>query len=174
MSIENVLRGDLENWYGLSGKETREILAGVLKPLQRVHEPVERTRTTQRFMVIVFERAIAPYLIEAWFLYGSQYLVLIEYDNPLVLDLEGTLRGYGPPDMILENKRYAQGAMVKEYIYAHRGITLSIAEPFTASVEVQRSLVHVQLYPPMSVQRYIIEIGTGPELHPYPRSTENT
>jgi hypothetical protein len=174
MSIENVLRGDLENWHGLSGKETREILPDVLKPLRHVHEPVERTRTTQRFMVTIFERAIAPYLIEAWFLYGSQYLALIEYDDPPVQDLEGTLQRYGLPEMTLENKRYVQGAMVKEYIYAHLGITLSLAEPFTTTVEVQRRLVHVQLYSPMSVQRYIIEIGTGPELHPFPRYTEST
>jgi hypothetical protein len=170
MSLEHVLRGDLDDWQGLSGNETEARLHELLKPVRQVRQEAERTRQTQRFRVTVFEREVAPRLIEAWFLYGEQHAMLLEYDDPPVVHLEDTLDQYGPPDAILEDKRYYAGGMVKEYVYAHRGITLSIAEPIDDATTRVKTVIHLQLYATASVQHYVTDIGAGDALRPYPLS----
>jgi len=167
MSLDAVLDGHLDTWQGLSGAETLESLNEALKPLKHVHEPAERVRTYQRFMVTVFERVVAPYIVEAWLTYGSSQVALIEYDDPPIYDLEGTLQRYGPPELILSDKRYTSGAFVREYVYARRGIVLSIAEPFASAAATERRAIHMQLFPSASVEFYITDIGTGPDMHPY-------
>jgi hypothetical protein len=174
MHLKEAFQGDLFAWQGLSNAETRASISEALNPWLRVHDPVERTRISQRFNVIEFERLSAPELVEVWFLYGSHHVALIEYENPPVQNLDQLLEHYGPPELILDNKRFAVGATVKEFIYASRGITLSIAEGLDETGRDFRKVIHIQLFPATSPQFYITDIGTGQELRPYPWSNNST
>lgn len=170
MNLETALRGDLRAWNGLTGRETADILQNALKPVRRVRPPEERERLTQRCTVIGYERAAPPPLVEAWFVLGTPTALVLEYDQPLVQDLEGLLRHGGKPDLLLASNRHAAGAIVKEYVYARHGITLSIAEPLDKKSKTPRKAVHIQLYRSVSAQYYLTDIGVGgDQLRPYPR-----
>jgi hypothetical protein len=169
MNIQTALRGDLRAWNGLTGQETVEALQNALKPVRHIRKPEERERLTQRCTVIGYERAAPPPLVEAWFVFGTSTALVLEYDQPLVQDLEGLLHRGGKPDLLLPSPRYVGGAIVKEYVYARHGITLSIAEPMDKRAKSPRKAVHIQLYHSVSAQYYLTDIGVGPELRPYPR-----
>lgn len=169
MNIQTALRGDLRAWSGLTGGETLEALQSALKPLHRIRPPEGRDRLTQRFNVVVFERPVAPPLVEAWFPIGTPTAAILEYDHPPVRDLEGLLRRAGRPELLLPSRRFTAGALVKEYVYAHHGITISIAEPLDKGPKAARKAVHIQLYRSVSAQHYVTDIGGGPALRPHPR-----
>ncbi len=167
MDLKAVLDGDLDSWEGLTGAETLDCLRREFAPLRHEYHAIERTRTYQRYKVTVFERFVAPYLIKTWFALGSSKASLIEYDNPPIQNMEYMMEACGEPELILSDKRYAAGAIVREYIYARRGLTLSIAEPFASSVNMDRRIIHLQLFPPSTLESYMIEIGI--DSHPFPR-----
>jgi hypothetical protein len=177
MSLKDVLRGELGAWRGLPATETIESLTAQLQPLERVVQPEVRPRTYRRFLCSVFERPIAPSPIEAWVVYGERRVALVEYDDPPALALDDTLREYGAPDIIVSDVRFAADAMVREHIYARRGITFSVADPFEATTKLERRLVHLQLFPATTLESYLTDIGvsdaarpkTNPELGPVPQ-----
>ena len=168
--LERVIAGHLAFWQGLSGSETVETVMPALQPVIRVEGPIREERTTYLCEVTRFRRSRAPVQIEAWVLLGQPSVTLLEYDNPIVHDLEGTLRALGKPALVAESKnKFAKGAVVMEYVFAGRGLSLSIAEPANAIESKQRSAVHVQLFRAESAEYYIQYIGAGPELRPFPR-----
>ena len=76
----------------------------------------------------------------------------------------------GNPGFVAESKnRFAEGSAVREYVFASRGLTLSIAEPYP-SVAKPRIVLHAQLYRAASPEYYLRYIGPGPELQPIPRA----
>ncbi len=166
MSLKDALSGELNSWQGLPATETVESLMAQLQPVERVAEPQVRVRTYQRFMGTVFERSVAPTRVEAWVVYGAEQVALIEYDDPPVFALEETLRGYGEPDMVLSDQHFVADAMVHELIYAQRGITFSVAEPFEPLDKAERRLVHLQLFPATTLARYLTDIGVSTDARP--------
>ncbi len=167
MGLKDVLGGDLDSWEGLTGSETLNSLRRELAPLKHVYHAMERTRTYQRYKVTVFERFVSPHLVKAWFALGSSKASLIEYDDPPIQNVEYMMEACGEPELILSDKRYAPGAIVREYVYARRGLTLSVAEPFASSVNMDRRIIHLQLFPPSTLESYMTDIGL--DSHPFPR-----
>lgn len=168
--LVDAIAGMLLSWHGLAGTESVEAVLEALGPLKKVHAAVDSERQQQRFRLIVVEREVPPHRIELWILHGERTITLVEYDDPLLQDVEALLKVYRDPDILLEDKRTARGAVVKEYVYASRGITLSVAEPYLGAEQKSREIVHVQLYRSGSVKFYWRYIGPGFELHPSPRS----
>jgi hypothetical protein len=166
MSLKDALRGELDSWQGLPVTETVESLTAQLQPVDRVLEPYERQRAGQRLMCTVFVRPVAPSRVDAWVVYGAKHIALVECDDPLVPALEDTLRRYGTSDMILSDQRFVADAIVREHIYARRGITFSVAEPFAATNRVERRVVHLQLFPATTLERYLTEIGVSADARP--------
>lgn len=171
MALVDAIAGMLIGWQGVAGTETVENVLEALRPFKKVHEAVDSERQQHRFRLIAVEREVPPYRIELWILHGEKTITLVEYDAPSIQDVEAVLKGYGAPDLVLQDKRTARGAGVKEYVYAGRGITLSIAEPYAESEQKSRQVVHVQLYRAGSVNYYWGYIGPGFELHPALRSS---
>jgi hypothetical protein len=172
--LQAVVVGRLAGWRGLIGVETVKTASEALQPLKQTYPAVEDERMTKRFRRFVFERLALPLRVEAWVLWLQEHLTLVEYDDPVVQDLEETLRLLGAPELVLENRRTAEGASVKELVYAGRGLTLSVAEPYGGSKTTSRHLAHVQLYRASSVAYYWRYIGPGPQLRPIHRkSSEN-
>jgi hypothetical protein len=172
MTLSDAIAGMLIDWQGITDTETIENVLKTLRPFKKVHEAIDSERQQHRFRLIAVEREVPPYRIELWILHGEKTITLVEYDAPSIQDMEAVLKGYGAPDLVLQDKRTARGAGVKEYVYAGRGITLSIAEPYPWSEQKTREVVHVQLYRSGSVNYYWRYIGPGFELHPSPRSSE--
>jgi hypothetical protein len=164
--LQVALAGRLADWRGLIGIETIKTVSDALQSLKEAHPMVESERMTKRFRRSVFECYTPPLHIEAWVLCNQEHLTLVEYDDPVLQDLEESLQILGTPELVLENKRTAESAYVKELVYAGRGITLSIAEPYRWSKMTSRRAVHVQLYRGSSVDYYWRYIGPGPQLRP--------
>jgi len=167
-ALERVFAGYLQEWNGFSGTETIEFVLKALKPLGPSSPPVEKERLHYRFSQFVFERATPPSPVDVWILTGQPHVTLVEYDNPSIVALEETLTVAGAPDLVLENRRSAEGALVKEYVYANRGLTLSVAEPYAWSPIRSRRATHVQLYRASSAGYYLRYIGSGHETQPFP------
>jgi hypothetical protein len=170
MSVRNVLNGDLNTWHGLPATETIASLTDELQPAARVLGPEERRRGDQRFVCTVFERPIAPTRVEAWVVVGEANVALLECDDPPATALDDTLRQYGPPDIVLSDRRFVPDAMVRELVYARRGVTFSVAEPFENASAPARRLVHLQLFSATTLEHYLTDIGASgdarPKTHP--------
>lgn len=169
-ALEKAFAGDLLGWRGLSGAETVETVSKAMGPITRGVAPIEKERMSHRFSVFAFDRGASPSPVELWVLVGQDSVSLVEYDDPPDVGLEQILAAAGPPELVLQNRRSAEGASVKEYVYASRGLTLSVAEPYSWSEHYSRYLTHVQLYRASSTDYYWRYIGPGAELHPFPAS----
>ena len=166
MTLKDALNGELSSWKGLSGTETIESLTEQLQPVDRISAPEARQRTYRRFTCSIFERSVAPVRVEAWVVYGEDGVALIEYKDPPAFPLEETLREFGEPDLIRSDDRFAADATVREYIYARRGVTFSVAEPFEASGRGERRVTHVQLFPATTLELYLSDIGVSADARP--------
>ena len=166
MTLKDALHGELSSWEGLPETETIESLAEQFQPVERIGMPQESQRTYRQFTSTIFERSVAPTRVEAWVVYGEEHVALVEYEDPPVLKLEETLREYGEPDLIRSDERFEADATVREHIYARRGITLSVAEPFEAYGGGERRLVHVQLFPATTLETYLADIGVSAHARP--------
>jgi hypothetical protein len=171
--IDRAVAGDLGAWTGLPPDETRSSLERALAPVADVSGPVEAERPASRFQVLTFQRERAPRQVEAWFPVGSEHPELLEYDDPVVDDLDALLDALGEPELEQIGKRGADGALVTERVYGSRGLTLSVAAPFEHAVRGEappgtRRLIHVQLYPATSAQHWLTDIGAGLPPRPFP------
>lgn len=164
--LQNAFAGRLTDWRGLIGTETIKTVSEALQSLKQARPAVESERMTKRFRRSVFDCNTPPVQVEAWVLCSQEHLTLVEYNDPVVQNLEESLQVLGTPELVLENKRTAEGASVKELVYASRGITLSVAEPYPWANITSRQAVHVQLYRASSVHYYWRYIGPGPQLRP--------
>jgi len=170
MSIPDVLRGDYGSWRGLADGMGADQLLVELQPVTVVRPPIEVIRSARRFMVTAVERSSAPHRIEAWVELGTSSVTIVELDDPPVNDLEATLDRYGPPDLVLYDRRFAGDVVIREYVYARRGVTLSVAEPLDDAA-LQRRVVHVELYPAATSEWYLTTVDRGtetvPNTHPH-------
>jgi hypothetical protein len=171
--LEIALRRELRAWSGLSEELKIDTVLEALAPLERIHQAEERPREAQRFQLLVVDRPAPPRRVEVWTRHGERHVALVECDDPAVPDLERLLEAYGPPEFVQDGRRFAEGAVVREWIYPSRGISLSVAELVYAGPGPgpRRRLIHLQLYQAMTVQAYVSDIGPGPMLRPAPRSS---
>jgi hypothetical protein len=114
----------------------------------------------------VFERPVAPPRVELWVLLGEAHVALLECDDPPATALDKTVRQNG--------QRFVPDAMVRELVYARRGVTFSVAEPFETTSGTVRRLVHLQLFPATTLECYLTDIGASadarPKTHPPART----
>jgi len=165
--FEEILQGRYEQWNGLPTQLTLEDLSRRLAPAD-LHPPQPRDRIATRYSVIQFERRSAPRLWEAWLPFASQEVAIVEIEDPVCSDIEATLAAMGKPEIILENQRLSADYIVREFVFPQRGINLSVGDPLP-SLSQRRSLLHVRLFPPSTLQRYVTDVGepnpTMPHTH---------
>jgi hypothetical protein len=161
MVLNEVLSGIYQEWQGLDPNLPLVNLKEELLPIADIRGPEELTRTYQRFNVTHFSRPVPPEEVDAWCVVGQGAVSILEYADPPMRDLEGTLQQYGPPELVLTDQRYAVGMRVQDYLYASRGICISIGEPFPPAPTYPRRAVYLQLFPASSVQFYLTDIGSG-------------
>ncbi|MFI5385013.1 MAG: hypothetical protein ACHQ50_02735 [Fimbriimonadales bacterium] len=168
IGIEEVVTGDVTGWRGLPAQIGLRSVVVALSPVEDLREPREATRTYRRCWHSDIRRASPPSPVEVWEEWDHSTVFLIEWDDPPVANLDGTLRELGFPELILKDRRVAIGMTVEEHVYAERGLTLSIGDPYPGSEEKRRRCTHLQLYQNISLQRFLTEIGTGPDISPHP------
>lgn len=163
--LDGALRGHFENWRGLA-PITEEELRRILDPIDTIG-PREDARMSSRFLVFKYRRAEPPYSVEAWVLAGTTEAMLIELDDVAILDASDLLARYGPPEMVLTNRRAREAALVEEHVYASRGVTFSVALPSSGGPP---TIIHAQLYAAGTTAYYVTQIGSVLLPRPYPRN----
>jgi hypothetical protein len=174
MTLNEVLDGELEGWRGLPRRDVAELSQSV-GPVRGVRAPAEAVRASRRFQVSVIERTETPHEVEAWVEVGARHVAFVEYDDPGVVSLERTLESLGAPDLTLADRRFVDDATVRDYVFARRGITVSIAEPFDG-VRRPRQAIHVLLFPATTPETYLTDIDRGTESSPktHPEAESDT
>ena len=166
MELSKVLSGSYEEWQGLAPDLSMADLEMNLQPVKAVRGPEEQQRTYQRFHVTHYSRPVPPHKVDAWCAVGQEMVNILECAEPLMPDLEGTLKQYAPPDLLLPDLRYAAGMRVWDYVYPSRGITFSIGEPFPPAPPSPRRAIFLQLFPAASIQFYLTDVGSGIAVRP--------
>jgi hypothetical protein len=170
--ITTALRGELQEWHGL-GEETLESVTTALAPVEAVAGPTYAERRLGRFDKYTITRSAEPTEVQVWMPVDGPVAELIEYDDPVVTDVDALLDSLGEPEEIQHNQRFRTGTLVDEQVYAGRGLNLSVATPH-ADVGVDppprgsRQIVHVQLFRPMAVDEWRAAIGATVPLRPFP------
>ena len=113
-ALQPFLDGDLPRWRGLPEVSVRALAEAFGEPLSvdsaELGDDVAERRAYPQFTAYV----------------RDGYVVLVELLDPPASAFE-TL---GPPTEILAHEILAPGAYVHEYLYADRGLLLSVAKPF--------------------------------------------
>ena len=165
--FQEILRGQYERWRGLTRLPTLEELAESLAP-SSVHSPSQRNRIATRYSVIRIERTVPPTNLEAWIPIGTRTVTILEVEDPVCLDIESTLDAMGKPEIFLEDERLHASYLVSEWVFAQRGIVLSIGKPLPSTKPPARRLLHARLFAPMSLQSYLTEVGEANPALPNP------
>jgi hypothetical protein len=168
MNIMQLLNGDFSQWRGLSPGTTAQALLEQLLPCRAVAEPEARERGAYRFWLRVVHRSEPPRQVEVWSRHGSGAAAFLAWDEPPCADVAALFESYGPPEGKLESSLNAEGAVVRQWVYAARGIAFAVAEPYPGSHLSGPRLLQVQVFPPTTVTAYLTQIGTGNALRPYP------
>ena len=166
MGIVDVMRGDFRDWRGLQEDATVASLAAQLAPIARMSAGAQSLRGQRRFVITTIERPSPPRLIEIWVEFGTNRPVAIEFDDPMVLSLEDTLRWFGPPDLVLSDRWFAAESAIREFVFARRGVALSIAEPLAGAPNTGRSLARVQLFHATTPESFLTNLDRGTEMSP--------
>ena len=167
--LSKVLAGQYEKWQGLPPHLAVDQLARKIGATQALAS-VERNRIASRFRVYALQRANVPKEFAAWVPIGEDSVAIVEIEDPVCADVERTLAELEAPEAALDNERLAIGYVVREMVYASRGIVLSVGRPSSALADRRERLLHVRLFPPMTLQRYLTEVGEAtpalPNTHP--------
>ncbi|HUI83238.1 MAG TPA: hypothetical protein VL240_03395 [Candidatus Binatia bacterium] len=155
--FEEILQGRYEQWQGLAPHLTLEDLSRWLAPAV-LHPPRQRDRIATRYSVVQIERRSAPCLWEAWIPFASHEVAIVEVEDPLCSDIDATLEAMGKPETVLDDQRLSADYLVREFVFPQRGINLSVGDPLP-SVSERRALLHVRLFPAMTLQRYLTAVG---------------
>ena len=165
-TITNAVAGQLTEWRGLPPDATLPSAVQALAPVRQVRDAVKAERRHQPFLVTVVELDRPPFQMQVWIRKGDVRVSVLECDDPPVANLEETLASLGNPEWVLEDQRLHSHGLVTEYIYASRGLTLSILRPDEWSRETSLRAVHLQLYAPATTQHYLDAIGAEASLEP--------
>ena len=168
MIFDAILRGHYQNWQGLSPEPTLEELAESIGPAV-IQTPRQRDRIATTYSVFAIEREAPPTRLEAWSPRGTGRIAIVEIDDPVCADIEPVLEAIGEPEIVLDDKRLSPDYLVSELVFAHRGIVLSVGKPLPAPMARPRKLLHVRLFSPVTLQRYLSAIGepnpSVPDVH---------
>jgi len=156
--LEGIVTGHYELWRGLDPQPTLQQLAASVGPITAL-PPQAMNRIATRFLVSRIERHAPPFHLEAWIPIDSDQIAILEVEDPVCADVESTLSKMGPPETILQDQRVSAEYLVLECVFPSWGINLSIGEPLDRSLHLQRRLLHVRLFPSMSLQRYLTDVG---------------
>jgi hypothetical protein len=165
-TLFDAIHGDLAGWHGLEPSQTVADISFGLGGVTLIRDAAPAIRGSSRYLVSVLERAEPPREVEAWVAVGSDRVAFVEVDVPDLADLEGTLERLGRPDLVLSDRRFEADATVRDHVYARRGLTVSVAEPFTPSPTAPRRAVRLGMFAPTSPETYLTEIDRGSELSP--------
>lgn len=166
-SLADAVAGRLVGWKGLSGKLDEPALRAELAA-DFSRDPVPRPRAARGFLVLHGERATPAEQVDVWFPMNTEEAATVEFRPPAGIDDGALLADLGEPELVLDANHFEAGAVVQDQVYASRGITVAVAEPFEPG---PRRVIYVQLYSPTTPQAYVTEVGQpGEELRPYPRS----
>ena len=170
--IAEALRGELSGWRGLDD-ETVGTLTDAMAPVGAVIGPVYAERRLGRFDKFTITRTTEPVEIEVWVPGGAAAVALVEFDDPPTSDVDALLDDLGAPEDVQHNQRRRTGMLVDEYVYASRGLSLSVATPFahvgvTPIPRGTRQIVHVQLFRRTTVDEWRTGIGAVIPLRPFP------
>jgi len=165
--MENVLRGDFTGWHGLPPGTTLDAVLAALAPARKSGPPRERVRGPRRHLVVAVERDAPPAEIEIWCGIDGRTVESIELE-PAGIDGDAVLAQLGEPELRLPDERFAEGGMATEHVYASRGVTASIVQPFDAAQP--RRVGYLQLYGATGLSEYLTEIGVA--AHPRPHTTK--
>ena len=135
--------------------------------------PTYADRRLGRFKKFTLLRATEPKEVHLWVPVGGAAVSLIAFGDPPRKDVDGLLDSLGAPEEVQHNLRFRTGTLGDELVYASRGLNLSVATPH-ADVDVapppagRRSIVHVQLFRPTTVDMWRASIGATVPLRPFP------
>jgi len=115
--------GELSEWHGL-GEETLEPLTSALAPVEAVAGPAYAERRLGRFDKYTITRSAEPVDVRVWVPVDDPVAALIEYDDPVVTDVDALLDSLGEPEEVQHNQRFRTGSLVDEQVYAGRGLDL--------------------------------------------------
>jgi hypothetical protein len=167
--VDAILQGNYQDWRGLCPQPTWEEFAAALGATA-VQGPKERTRIATRYGVFAIERAAQPTSIDAWSPIGTDRITIAEINDPVCRDIEDVLNQMGKSESVLEDQRLSPDYVVSEFVFAQRGIVLSVGRPLPATVPHARKLLHVRLFAPVTLQQYLVAIGEPepslPTAHP--------
>jgi hypothetical protein len=159
--IENALRGDFHDWHGLPDGTDLETVLAALRPFDSAAAPVERIRGPRRSLVV----AVEPGPIEIWCELDGITVRSIELEAPGIA-ADALERQLDPPELTLPDRRFAAHGVATEHVFASRGVTASIVQPFDPSAP--RRVGYLQLYAAMSATEYLTEIGVAAHARPHP------
>ena len=152
-ALSQALAGDVAAWRG-------EQIALDALDARWAEDPVPQPRGVRAFRVLHGTRDAPPLAVDAWIPMGSEEVASIDFAPAAPVDLAGL----GEPERVLDSNHFEVGAVVSDRLFADRGVTLSVAEPFDGG---EPSVVRVQLYAATTPQEYVTEIGqTGVALRP--------
>jgi hypothetical protein len=88
--------------------------------------------------------------------------ILVEWvDPPCAVSVTDLLAALGPPDREAAGRHLRGGATTTEYVYAGRGLALTVAASYDAPPSFVPYLATVQLFTPGSLRDFVLELGGG-------------
>ena len=165
MDLTSILRGDFPSWHGLpSGVRPDDVLRA-LQPLEGI-EPAYVAGRIVRERVTEVRRAEPPSRVRIWCAWEGDAVTAIECDGaPQPANLAAMLDALGAAEMITRDRKLVEGGQIAEHVYASRGLTLDVTEPFDGRAPF---LSGFTLYLPADAGKYLAEIGSGPTPMPEP------
>jgi hypothetical protein len=154
-----VAAGRFSAWTGLESTADPQVL---LAPVLATEVCGRTVRGSSAYDLDRITRAGAPETVDVWSL-PELGLVLVEWPDPVVVDLAKELADLGEPELELADLRVAVGGPVRELLYPARGLTLSVVSRPAGQLYV----AHVQLYGPATTAYWLTSIGAGAALHPF-------
>jgi len=152
------ISGELAAWRGLRHGTRREDVEREL-PGDWTFEAAAGVRLGRSFGILRSGD------VEVWIPTGETLVSSVEFPAR-VADPAALLAQLGEPEVALTSRQFAPDAFVQDWVYASRGLTVSVAKPFD---DGDMSVVFVQLYEPTDTTTFVTLIGqSGPEMHAFP------
>lgn len=156
--------GQWANWPGLPSGVG---VAAVMAELSGFAPPAAVASNLGRRLV---DRYDAPSL-HLWAI--GTVVILVEWIDPpcagAVTELLATL---GPPDREAAGRYLRMGTTTTEYVYAGRGLALTVAASYDQLPGFAPYLATVQLFAPGSLRNFVLELGGGELPGPRPIGPE--
>lgn len=165
MDLTCILHGDFPSWQGLPPGVRLDDVLHALQPVEKVEPPYVAGRI-RRERVTEARRAEPPSRVRIWCAWEGDAVTAIECEGALQeVNLAAILQALGAAEVIARDRRIVAGARFTEHVYASRGLTLEVTEPFDGRAPFLNGFT---LYVPADAGTYLAEIGSGPTPAPEP------